>query len=113
MSNGDIAPVGIATRHVPVVEVVVRGELDAWSASRVNDVLEEAMQLCPAQLVIDLAECPLIDAAGIMLLLDAHRRAMRNGGVVVLRSPSARLCRNLRLAHVDKVLQVIQPAGSI
>src|SRR5262249_36215780 len=92
-----------------MVEGLVRGELDALSAPRVKDVLEQAMLLSPAELIIDLADCPSIDAAGIMLLLDAHRRAVRNGGMVALRSPSARLSRNLKLAHVDRVLKVIWP----
>lgn len=103
------ASAGTATQRVPTVEVVVRGELDAGSAPRINDVLQQAMSLAPQQLIIDLAECPSIDAAGIILLLDAHRRAVRNGGVVALRSPSARLTRNLKLARVDRVLQVINP----
>lgn len=99
----------LATCRIPLVEIVVSGDLDAWSAPRVNEVLEEALTLEPRRIIIDLAGCPSIDAAGIMLLLDAHRRAMHNGGSVALRSPGARLRRNLRLAHVDRVLQVILP----
>jgi len=99
----------VAIQRVPMVEVLVRGQLDAVSAPSVHDVLEQAMLLSPDELIIDLADCPSIDAAGIMLLLDAHRRAVRNGGVVALRSPSPRLSRNLKLAHVDRVLKVIWP----
>lgn len=108
--NGDPpTALDVATRRVPTVEVLVHGQLDALSAPRVHAVLEQAMLLSPTELIIDLAECPSIDAAGIMLLLDAHRRAMRTGGMVALRSPSPRLCRNLKLAHVDRVLKVIRP----
>ena len=60
-------------------------------------------------LIIDLAQCPTIDAAGIVLLLEAHRRAMRYGGTLTLRSPSARLQRNLQLAKLDRVLHVLAP----
>jgi anti-anti-sigma factor len=102
----DVVPAG-ATQVVPLVEVQVRGDLDVRSAPSVNDVLEEALALHPRQLVIDLADCELIDAAGILLLLDTHRRAMRDGGTVALRSPSARARRNLKLARVDRVLQVL------
>ncbi|WP_162907144.1 STAS domain-containing protein [Allorhizocola rhizosphaerae] len=94
-------------QRIPTIEVVVHGDLDALSAPAVNDTLQEAIALAPQQLIIDLAQCPSIDAAGILLLLDVHRRAMRNGGAVALRSPSERLRRNLRLAKVDRVLQVI------
>lgn len=102
--------VELVTRQVPLVEILVRGDLDALSAPRIKEVLDEAMALQPRRIIIDLADCPSIDAAGIMLLLDAHRRAIRNGGMVALRSPGERLCRNLRLAHVDRVLQVIRSA---
>lgn len=104
----DVVPAG-ATQVVPLVEVQVCGDLDVRSAPGVNDVLEEALALHPRQLVIDLADCELIDAAGILLLLDTHRRAMRDGGTVALRSPSARARRNLKLARVDRVLQVLSP----
>lgn len=96
------------TQRIPVIEVVVRGAFDAFAAPKINDVIEEAMALRPRRIVIDLADCPSIDAAGIMLLLDAHRRAMRGDATVALRSPGEPLRRNLRLAHVDRVLQVIR-----
>ncbi len=102
--NGDTAAASI-----PTVEVVVRGDLDVWTAPGINTTLDEAIALTPRQLIIDLEGCPSIDAAGILLLLDAHRRAIRNGGTVTLRSPSPRLMRNLRLARVDRVLQVLTP----
>jgi anti-sigma B factor antagonist len=96
------------TQRIPVIEVVVCGAFDALSAPKINDVIEDAMALRPCRIVIDLADCPSIDAAGIMLLLDAHRRAMRGDATIALRSPGERLRRNLRLAHVDRVLQVIR-----
>ncbi|MEV4412039.1 STAS domain-containing protein [Catellatospora sp. NPDC049609] len=104
---------GRAVPAVPLVEVQVQGDLNAQSAPGVHDMLEEALALRPRRLVIDLAGCDMIDAAGILLLLDTHRRAMRDGGSVALRSPSARARRNLRLAKVDRVLQVIGADGTL
>lgn len=93
--------------RTPPVEIKVYGNLDAGAAPSVSYQLEEAMAQGPTRLIIDLAECDVIDAAGILLLLDAHRRAVRDGGSIALRSPSQRAQRNLRLARVDRVLQVI------
>ena len=101
---------GTTTRRIPTIEVIVTGDLNSWTAPAINDTLDEAMALAPEQVIIDLEGCPSIDAAGILLLLDAHRRAIRNGATVALRSPSERLRRNLRLARVDRVLQVIRPS---
>jgi anti-anti-sigma factor len=97
---------------VPLVEVQVKGVLDTHAAPGVNRLLEEALVLRPQQLVIDLAECETIDAAGILLLLDAHRRAARDGGAVALRNPTERARRSLRLARVDRILQVLPLAAA-
>jgi anti-anti-sigma factor len=96
--------------HVPRVEVVVVEAFDAESLPRLGALLNDALALKPDELVIDLAGCPLVDAAAIGLLLDIHRRALRTGGSLTLRSPSLRLRRNLRLARVDGVLNVARDA---
>lgn len=99
----------VASR-VPVIEVVVTEELDAAAVPRLDARLAEALELRPAQLIVDLAGCPRIDAAAIGLLVDVHRRARRAGGLLTLRAPSARLLRNLQLARVDGVLHITAAA---
>lgn len=98
--------------RVPVIEVVVTEELDAEAVPRLDARLSEALQLRPAQLIVDLAGCPRIDAAAIDLLVQVHRRARRAGGLLTLRAPSARLRRNLELARVDRVLHVTASTDS-
>jgi len=92
--------------RIPVVELVITEELDLWAMPRLSALLDDALELRPVQLVVDLASCPFMDAAAIGLLLEAHRRARRCGGLLTLRSPSPRLRRNLRLARADRVLHV-------
>lgn len=91
---------------VPLVEVVVSEALDADTTPWLTARLAEALRLRPQQLVVDLSACPSIDAAGIAVLLETHRRIRREGGYLTLRGPSDRLRRNLRLAHTDHVLPV-------
>lgn len=95
-----------ATSRIPVVELVITEELDLWALSRLTSLLDDALALHPIEIVVDLARCPFMDAAAIGVLLDAHRRARRDGGLLTLRSPSQRLRRNLRLARADRVLHV-------
>jgi anti-anti-sigma factor len=92
-------------QRIPVVEVVIRDALDLNGLTRLGSLLDEAIALEPAELVVDLTDCPLIDAAFIGLLLDTHRRVRRGGGYLTLRSPSPRLRRNLTLARADGVLR--------
>lgn len=93
--------------RIPIVEVMVTESLDARSVPWLMARLSEVLRVHPVQLVVDLESCPAIDAAGIAVLLEAHRKVRRDGGYLTLRAPSERLRRNLRLAHTDRVLNVL------
>ena len=92
--------------RVPVVEVIINEALEFPTLGRLRRTVAEALELHPAELVIDLAHCPRLDAAAIGYLLQLHRHTRLDGGQLTLRSPSAGLRRNLRLTHADAVLHV-------
>jgi anti-anti-sigma factor len=96
-----------AVDRIPLVEVVVTESLDARSVPWLTATLAEVLRVHPLQLVVNLAACPTIDAAGIAVLLEAHRRVRRDGGHLTLKAPSERLRRNLRLSRTDHVLHVV------
>jgi anti-anti-sigma factor len=104
--------------RVPKLEVIVTEPVNAASLPQLTATLAEALEVRPIQLVVDLSACPAIDAAGIAVLLDTHRRIRRDGGYLTVRAPAAHVRRNLRLAHTDRVLDVTpmsrteQPGGS-
>ncbi|WP_186316230.1 STAS domain-containing protein [Catellatospora sichuanensis] len=100
----------VAAWHVPVVEVTVRGDLDAWSSGQVDQVLHEALRLRPRELVVDLAGCRAVDAAGVLLLLEAQRRVVHLGGRLALRSPGPQVARTLQEFDHERRL-VLVPAA--
>ena len=100
-----------ASAGTPLVEIVVDEDLTRQAAVRLNMLLTDALDLRPAQLVVDLAACTYADALAVDVLLAAHRRAWSIGGRLTLRSPSPRVQRLLRLARVDQVFNVIPPAA--
>jgi len=87
----------------PLVEIVVLDEMDATSVPRLRDRLDDALRMRPERLVIDLAACPFADATALALLLDVHRRARRQGGLLVLRAPSPRVLRAITLTGLQNV----------
>ncbi|MEJ3746974.1 STAS domain-containing protein, partial [Actinomycetes bacterium KLBMP 9797] len=95
---------------VPLVEVSVDGDLDLAAVPQLRRVLDGALTLRPAHLVLNLASCPGIDAAGIGLLLDVHRELWRAGARLTLHAPTARLRRVLGIAHVDRVFDILPDA---
>jgi anti-anti-sigma factor len=90
----------------PLIEVVIAEALDAQTAERLRGLLAEALELRPGQLVVDLTDCPFLDATALSVLLDAHREAWHTGGRLTLRSPSPRLRRLLELAHAHGVFDI-------
>jgi anti-anti-sigma factor len=101
-SPGD-APAGLS---VPLVELAIDRGLERSTLPSVRRQLDEILALRPKHLVLDLAACPVLDAAGIGLLLDVHRRLWRMDGVLSLRSPTPRLRRVLHAARVAHVLHI-------
>ncbi|MCW6006743.1 STAS domain-containing protein [Micromonospora sp. CPCC 205371] len=103
----------VATTHpgtractVPLIEVRITGPLDMTATQVIRTTLDNAVALNPHQLVLDLADCPMIDAAAIGLLLDIHRHLWRSGAILTLRSATPRLRHILRIARVDNVLRI-------
>ena len=95
-----------AQQAADVVEVTVAGELDAAAVPEVRTKLYEALAGQPGVIVVDLATCPVIDAVGIALLLDVHRRAWMADGRLILRSPTPHVQRILEIARVAHILSV-------
>ena len=94
--------------RVPLVEVIVTEPIDALTVPRLRELLEQTLAIEPEHLVVDLVNCPMIDASGIDALLATHRRAMRAGAQLTLRAPVAGVYRNLQLAHAAQVLHIVR-----
>ncbi len=105
-------PYATEARTMPLLEIRVTTPLNAATVGDLDGLFEDAVALRPAHLIIDLTECEYLDASGIDLLLDAHRRIWHDGGRLSLRGMSPRLRRILEIARVDRVLHTTTaPAG--
>jgi anti-anti-sigma factor len=91
-----------------IVEIVVEGELDSVSVGRIRETLHDALELRPDRLVVDLTDCPFVDACALTMLLDVHRRAWRAGGVLTLRGCSPRVLRLLSLTGLRRVFDLAE-----
>jgi anti-anti-sigma factor len=98
---------------VPVVEIYLTDRLDLTCLAPVQAALDAAVRLHPDRLVVDMARCVGIDAAGVALLLDVHRQLLRVGAGLTLRAPTPRLRRILRISRVEHVLHVVSEEGPI
>ena len=69
----------------PFVEVIVDGNLDEQMLPKLQDRLEEALELGPSLLRVDLAGCPAIAEQSWQVLLATQAQAERQGTQFVLR----------------------------
>ncbi len=68
-----------------VAAVTVAGEIDAATAPRVQDALEDALRAASEMVVIDLTETSFVDSNGVDAILRFDRRATAGGlGVVIV-----------------------------
>jgi anti-anti-sigma factor len=95
-----------AVPATPLVEIFIGEDLTANATTRLNAMLNDALDLRPAHLIVDLAGCAYADALAVDVLLNAHRRAWHLGGRLTLRAPSPRVQRLLELTHVDQVFNI-------
>lgn len=56
--------------------------------------------------MVDLGDCPYIDATGLAALVDTHRRASRVGATLALAHCSQRVLRLLSLTGLRRVFEV-------
>ena len=89
-----------------VAVVAVSGPLEVTTVPRVREQLHEALAARPARLVVDLADCPFVDACALTMLLELHRRCCRGGGVLTLRGCSPRVLRLLSLTGLRQVFDL-------
>ena len=75
---------------VPVLKVV--GDIDHLSAQVLEDQIQESLRAGHGRLLVDLAECPYMDSAGVSVLLYTVRDVKRIGWIGVI-APSGNLVR--------------------
>jgi anti-anti-sigma factor len=96
--------VGEQHRNGGVVVVAVSGELDIWTAPRVEDCLAYLAATGHHRLVLDTARLSFCDAAGIRVMVRARMRADERGGWLRLAAASARLRRLLDILALGRFL---------
>lgn len=90
--------------RVPVGAIRLAGRLDTRVAADVRLVLADAVDQGAGDVEVDLAAVTGVDAAGLGVLLGAHRRAGRAGRRLVLLDVPPPVERMLLLTRLDRVL---------
>ena len=92
--------------------VSVSGEIDLYTAPRLQSELMTALSRSPARLIIDMSGVEFCDSTGINVLLAAHRQARERGGELQLAGPGSATRKVLQVTGLETVFTVLDdPAG--
>ena len=87
-----------------VIDLGVR--VDVTTVTELRRALQAAIDLGVGDLVVDVGNVNVLDAAGLGMLVAAHRRAGRSGRRLVLRSVPPPVGRVLAMTRLHRVLNV-------
>lgn len=87
-----------------VLRLQLRGELDVANYAVLEDALREAERAPQPSVVVDLADLTFCDSGGVILLLQADRRAVATGRSFTLVNPAPSVMRLLELITATHLL---------
>ena len=90
------------TKGVPVV--AVPEEVDITSAAELRAALVEAAADGHKTLVVDMTGTRFCDSAGLHVLVHAHKRALADGGDLLLAVQAPAVLRVLEITGIDRVI---------
>ena len=91
---------------IPEAVVLVNEPLEDEAVERWERLIDDAADIRPGQLVVDLRGAERIDETAVVMLLRTHRRMMVSESRLVLRDPNAGVRDMLRHGRVDTVLDI-------
>ena len=84
----------------------IGGEIDHHRAVSVRSQIDEALfKKMPKKLVIDIGRVDFMDSSGLGLIMGRLAKTKEIGASLVLRNPSARVTRMIKMAGLDRVIQ--------
>jgi anti-sigma B factor antagonist len=91
-----------------VVRLMLSGELDMATAASLELELLNAEATRPPTLVLDLEQLRFMGVSGLRSILDAARRARRDGRQFVVTNPVPHISRLFELTAIDQSVEVMR-----
>ena len=90
-----------------LLHVRLFGEIDHHSAAPLREELDRLiLKERPRRLVLDLSLIEFMDSAGLGLLMGRLRLMRETGGVLALARPNERMLKILRLAGMERFMEI-------
>lgn len=97
----------------PAVHLILTGELDISTASRLEDGMRRAEADKPELVVLDLQALDFMDSTGLRLLITADTRARQEGRRLAIVQGNEMVQRVMRLTRLDERLTIVADPGAL
>jgi anti-sigma B factor antagonist len=91
-----------------IVRLMLSGELDIATAASLELELQIVEARCPPVLVLDLGQLRFMGVSGLRSILDAARRARREGRHFVVTNPVPHISRLFELTAIDQSVELLR-----
>ena len=89
------------------LRAAIVGEINHHSAVCVRQEIDEKIQeLRPQNLVLDLADTPFMDSAGLGLFMGRYQLMKDLGGTLTIANPSAEQKKLIKLGGLNKLIKI-------
>lgn len=89
------------------LRVVLNGEINHRSVAPIREAIDEkVLELCPQNLVLDLADAPFMDSSGLGLIMGRYHRMKELGGTLTVANPSAGHQKIFKAAGLNKLIKI-------
>jgi anti-anti-sigma factor len=96
-----------------LVRLVLQGELDLSTASKVEEELRRAEAGEPAVLALDLSQLTFLDSTGLRLIVTADQRAREQGRrLAIVKGPDP-VQRVFAITRLDERLEMVEDASNL
>ena len=83
------------------------GEIDHHSAVRIRSEIDDKIShMRPRKAIMDLSLIDFMDSSGLGLIMGRYMKMQAVGGVLVLREPNERILKILKLAGLEKIVNI-------
>ncbi|MEV0582711.1 STAS domain-containing protein [Nonomuraea sp. NPDC050310] len=97
----------VSTRsHAGHALVEIAGEIDLYTAPRLQSEFTRLLQDGPQRVVIDMSQVEFCDSTGMNVLLSALKRIKEQGGVLDVAAPRPAVRKILQVTGLDSVFTV-------
>jgi anti-anti-sigma factor len=91
-----------------IVRLILCGELDMSSSTSLELELQTVEARKPPVIVLDLAQLRFMGVSGLRAILDAARRARREGRQLVVTNPVPHILRLFELTAIDQSVELLR-----